>query len=85
MCVYVCVLLFFFLSFLARLDTDGPSIMTFSEIGSGSPKRNAFDRCLGLQLHKSRYSEREAGAALRMQGVAVFRGISVVLPIISAI
>ena len=43
--------------FLARPDSDRLSIMTFSEIGSGSLKRNGFDRCLGLQLHKSRYSE----------------------------
>lgn len=33
------------------------SIMTFSEIGPGSLKCNAFDRCLSLQLHKSRYTE----------------------------
>lgn len=29
------------------------SIMTFSEIGSGSLKCNDSDRCLSLQLHKS--------------------------------
>ena len=36
------------------------SIMTFSEIGPGSLKCNAFDRCFSLQLHKSRYTECEA-------------------------
>lgn len=43
--------------FLAWPDSDRLSIMTFSEIGPGSLKCNAFDRCLSLQLHKSRYTE----------------------------
>lgn len=46
------------------------SIMTFSEIGPGSLKCNAFDRCLSLQLHKSRYTECEA--ALRESWVLWF-------------
>lgn len=37
-CVCARALSFFFLSVLARFDTDGPSIMTFSEIGLASPK-----------------------------------------------
>lgn len=41
--------------FLARPDSDRLCIMTFSEIGPGSLKCNAFDRCLSLQLHKSRW------------------------------
>lgn len=44
-------------------NPDSLSIMTFSEIGPGSRKSNAFDRCLSLQLQKkkkkSRYTERE--------------------------
>lgn len=37
--------------------SDRLSIMTFSEIGPGPLKRNAFDRCLRLQLQKSRCSK----------------------------
>lgn len=59
--------------FLAWPDSDRLSIMTFSEIGPGSPKCNAFDRCFSLQLQKSRYTEQEAGVALRELGVVVFR------------
>lgn len=33
-------------------NPDSLSIMTFSEIGPGSRKSNAFDRCLSLQLQK---------------------------------
>lgn len=44
--------------FLAWPDSDRLSIMTFSEIGPGSLKCNAFDRCPSLQLHKSRYRVR---------------------------
>lgn len=59
--------------FLAWPDSDRLSIMTFSEIGPGSLKCNAFDRCLSLQLHKSRYTEWKAGAALKELGVVAFR------------
>lgn len=59
--------------FLAQLDSDRLSIMTFSEIGSGSLKCNDSDRCLSLQLHKSWYTEWEAGTAPRELGLLVFR------------
>lgn len=58
--------------FLAWPDSDRRSIMTFSEIDPGSPKRNAFDRCLSLQLHKSRYTKWEV--ATERAGCCGFKG-----------
>lgn len=63
--------------------------MTFSEIGPWlAAQRNAFDRCLSLQLHKSGSAECEWGAALKEPAVVVFRaelsGEYQVLPVIAA-
>lgn len=75
-------------------NPDSLSIMTFSEIGPGSRKSNAFDRCLSLQLQKKKNqdtpSERDRRSTWRERklAIAVFRAKAIgeyqVLPVISA-
>lgn len=79
-------------------NPDSLSIMTFSEIGPGSRKSNAFDRCLSLQLQKKKKknqdtpSERDRRSTWRERerklAIAVFRAKAIgeyqVLPVISA-
>lgn len=78
-------------------NPDSLSIMTFSEIGPGSRKSNAFDRCLSLQLQKKiknqdTPSERDRRSTWRERerklAIAVFRAKAIgeyqVLPVISA-